>query len=231
MASTYTIASRVVSWIVPPGITRVRARVWGGGGGATTADSGGGGGFAMKTVTVAPGDSITVTIGMGGPTSTGGQGSTSSFGGYVSATGGRNLAGTGGIAGAGSSGDINMNGSGTMTSEQMGGTAGNLFIAFTGTSADGIQQTVSSIPVLTLMGTPANPLDKIGTGYLFGVPSRAFVGYHQNAVATDPNPDTTYFGNGAGGNASVSPEKSGTYPGGGASYSARGAAGLVIVEY
>ena len=218
---------RVVSWTVPPGITTCRVRVWGGGGAGYSIGSisGGGGGFALETVTVTPGDTVTVTLGTGGTGgNTPGTGGTSSFGAYVSATGGRNTPTTGG---AGSGGDINMNGAAGVS--VIGGNAGNLFIPFTGVSGTEIL-TGSSQGALTLMGTPTNPLDKIGTGYLFGVPSTSVLGYNVSSLTSLPTPATTTFGNGAGGTNSV---VAGTYPGGGGSYTSNGngAGGLVIVEY
>jgi hypothetical protein len=228
--TTWWTIARTVSWIVPPGITKVRVRVWGGGGGAdySIPATGGGGGFALKTVTVTPGDAVTVTIGGGGVALTyPGAGGNSSFGGYVSATGGRNHTSTGGIGGAGSGGDINMNGSGVGNGNQRGGNAGNLFISYSGTTADYNQQ--SSTP-LTRMATPENPLDKIGTGYLFGLPPTDITGNNQNSLSGLPVPEVTYFGNGAGG-LGTGPQAYGSYPGGGGSYGTGGAAGLVIVEY
>lgn len=74
----------------------VTARVFGGGGGGSVS-GGGGGHMAVKTVTVAAGESVSVTIGLGGAactydystgTETVGNGGTSSFGTYVSANGG-----------------------------------------------------------------------------------------------------------------------------------------------
>jgi hypothetical protein len=183
----------------------------------------------LKTVTgLTPGGTVTVTIGTGGNSSNPGTGGTSSFGAYVSATGGRNTPSTGG---AGSGGDINMNGAASNNS-QLGGNAGNLFIPFTGVSGTEILYNGgnSGIPAMTLMGNPTNPLDKIGTGYLFGIPSTAVFGYNQNSLTTVAIPGTEYFANGAGGQGTGTASQ-GTYPGGGASWSNYGGAGLVIVEY
>ena len=83
------------SWVVPPGIGKVRARCWGGGGNS----GGGGGGFALKTIYDLSGvTSISIIVG--------GQSGTSSFGSYVSATGGA----SGNTGGSGSGGDINSSG-------------------------------------------------------------------------------------------------------------------------
>ena len=91
------------TWIVPNGVTKVRARVVGGGGGGggctLAAGAGGGGsagGYAEDNITVTPGASMTVTVGAvgtAGPATTGtsgGNGGVSSFGG---------LTGNGGIGG------------------------------------------------------------------------------------------------------------------------------------
>lgn len=98
------------TWVVPPGIGKVRVRLWGGGGGY-----GGGGGFALKTITDLAGvTSIPVIVG--------GPGGTSSFGQYVYATGGQNSGSSDQIAGIGVGGDINYAGGNTI-----GGGAGSLF--------------------------------------------------------------------------------------------------------
>ena len=91
------------TWSVPPGIGKVRARVWGGGGYNTA----GGGGFSLEAIYDLTGvTSVAVTVGAGGTSGTT-TGGTSSFGSYCSATGGS--AGTG-SAGAGTGGDINYSG-------------------------------------------------------------------------------------------------------------------------
>ena len=223
-------SARVVSWTIPPGVTTCRVRLWGGGGGAPGSSlAGGGGGFAIKTVTgLTPGGTVTVTIGTGGQANNPGTGGTSSFGAYVSATGGRNTPSTGG---AGSGGDINMNGAATSVAGS-GGNAGNLFIPFTGVLSTEILYNggTSGFAALTLMGNPTNPLDKIGTGYLFGIPSTAVFGNNQFSLTIVASPVVTYFGNGAGGNTGTS-GYNGTYPGGGGTYGNSGGAGLVVVEY
>ncbi|MBW4091068.1 MAG: hypothetical protein HIU82_08165 [Proteobacteria bacterium] len=119
------------TFTVPAGISQVEVEVWGAGAGSfastsTVASGGGaGGGYARKRVTgLAPGQTIPVTIGVGG---TGGTtagvpataGGSSSFGTYASATGGalnatasvnspQNGATPGGI---GVGGDLNLMGS------------------------------------------------------------------------------------------------------------------------
>lgn len=59
------------TFIVPPGVTSITVEAWGGGGkGGTrtsngTGGGGGGGGYARKVITVIPGNSYTVTVGLG----------------------------------------------------------------------------------------------------------------------------------------------------------------------
>jgi len=232
-------SSRTISWTVPPGVTTVRVRAWGGGGGSPTGQgtqyAGGGGGFALKTITNLPAGTVTVTIGSGGTSSNPGTGGNSSFGSYVSATGGKNAAGgatvTGGV---GSGGDINMYGGGGIGG--YGGNAGHLFAPFSGSNSDfsGGQ----GFPIIT-MANPTNPLDKIGTGYLFGAPVQALLmGNIPSTSASGISP-----GNGMGGGsgynsaADINPG----FPSGGSGlyyYSAggyyngtTGGAGLVVIEY
>lgn len=82
------------SYIVPAGITSLTFKAWGGGGGggagagtAATGGSGGGGGYVTSTITVTPGETLTIYVGGGGT------------GGSHSAGGGTNLAGGGGGGG------------------------------------------------------------------------------------------------------------------------------------
>ena len=117
-------------FIVPAGISSVRARVWGAGGGACTNNAGGGGGgFALRTITgLTPGTCIPVTIGAFNAAAAGG---TSSFGSFVSATGGGCNGGTGtSTGGTGLCGDINRCGGGSVNSfgcANGGGGSGNYF--------------------------------------------------------------------------------------------------------
>jgi len=106
------------NFVVPAGVTRVRATVVGGGGSGTFVPAnesstpayfqgGGGGGTAIKVITgLVPGQSIAVTVGGGGSGAPGpGQGGTSSFGAFCSASGGSRAG-----PGSGASGDINVPG-------------------------------------------------------------------------------------------------------------------------
>jgi hypothetical protein len=118
------------SFVVPPGVTQVEVEVWGAGSGSFTSSStsasggGAGGGYARKRITgLNAGQTIPVTVGLGGSAGTAtqppGSGGSSSFGSYVSATGGginpiATLASPGlgaSIAGSGFGGDINITGS------------------------------------------------------------------------------------------------------------------------
>ncbi len=60
------------TWTVPAGVTSVMVKAWGGGGGSGSSGAGlnsgagGGGGFAQDTVSVTPGQTITVYVGGGG---------------------------------------------------------------------------------------------------------------------------------------------------------------------
>ena len=86
------------TWVVPPGVSKVRAKVVaaGGGGGGGTASYGGGGGgaggYAEAILVLQPGQNVAVIVGVGGASSaasvTGGIGGASSFGGMVVAQGG-----------------------------------------------------------------------------------------------------------------------------------------------
>jgi hypothetical protein len=59
------------TWIVPTGVTKIQAEVWGGGGGSNTITAialnagGGGGGYARAYFTVVPGTTITINVGQG----------------------------------------------------------------------------------------------------------------------------------------------------------------------
>lgn len=107
------------TFTVPAGVTKVKATVIAGGGGANGCNSsnfagacGGGGGWSKKLCTVAPGQTVAVTVGAGGTgaaaTAAAGAGGTSSFGSFCSASGGGGAGGNGGGGGGvGANGDIN----------------------------------------------------------------------------------------------------------------------------
>ncbi len=111
------------TFTVPAGVYRIKVTVTGGGGGgagspAGNAGGGGGaGGTAIKWIDVVPGQTISVTNGVGGAGGAsgggnGGDGTSSSFGSFCSATGGTGgtlSTGQGG-GGSGVGGDINLTG-------------------------------------------------------------------------------------------------------------------------
>jgi hypothetical protein len=94
------------TFTVPAGVTEITVELWGGGGsgGNVQGGSGGGGGgaYTRAVLTVAPGNSFTVTVGGGGVATA--SGGTSSFAGTgfttVNANGGSGAAGTSGALGA-----------------------------------------------------------------------------------------------------------------------------------
>lgn len=127
------------TYIVPPGVTRIRVRVWGAGGSggvccdssaqiALTAAGGGGGGHGIKVIDTTPGTSYAVTVGAGGApnrqvgngATAGNPGGTSSFGTAVTCTGGGGGgivapgvgggSATGGAGGTSTGGDVNYSG-------------------------------------------------------------------------------------------------------------------------
>lgn len=93
------------TFVVPAGVTKIKARAWGGGGGGGGAGStgaaggGAGGGYAEGTFVVTPGASLAVTVGGAGAAGSsgggnGGSGGTTSLGSLLSATGGTGGFGT-----------------------------------------------------------------------------------------------------------------------------------------
>ncbi|KKT41080.1 MAG: Outer membrane autotransporter barrel [Candidatus Giovannonibacteria bacterium GW2011_GWA2_44_13b] len=134
-------AAATTTWAVPNGVTSITVKVWGagggsgGGGGNAVGGAGGGGGFVQDTISVTPGESLTVVVGSaggagqhdGGTTdgSGGGGGGHSAFkrnGTYLL------IAGGGGGGGAGSEaneGGGAGGGGGTDTSQGVDGTTGS----------------------------------------------------------------------------------------------------------
>jgi hypothetical protein len=228
-AQTYT-------WTVPPGIGKVRVRVWGGGAGGNGAtNGGGGGGFAMKAIYDLTGvASITVTVGLGGASTI--SGGTSSFGSFVSVTGGVSSTGAGGTA---TGGDLNYTGgAGAVTSIAGGGVAG---LFGNGGNANASAAIVNGANGCSGSGGGASPSCG-GNGFL-GVGAQ-----YSSTATTISNPATSglqpqfsidFIGCGGGGtgpNPGVNGGGGGSasfggYPGGGGGSSAYGAPGLVIVEW
>lgn len=121
----YQVFSSSGTFTVPAGVERVYVQVWGGGGGGrndslANATCGAGGGYSAGWLNVAPGDSITATVGTGGAGGVssgdnGTAGGTTTFS-TISATGGAGgsgswFDGTLVAPGAGSGGAVNINGS------------------------------------------------------------------------------------------------------------------------
>ncbi len=119
------VSAGTFTFVVPTGVTRISAQVWGGGGGGggsststnIAAGGGGGGGYSEGVFAVTPGASITVVVGAGGTGGTsaptfGGGGGSSSFGSFCSAAGGFGgaPAAAGGTGGAGTGGQLNRTG-------------------------------------------------------------------------------------------------------------------------
>jgi len=209
------------TWSVPPGIGKVRARVWGGGG----ANVGSGGGFSMETIYDLTGvTSVAVTVGVAG-TSSPTTGGTSSFGSYCSATGGVT---TGGAVGAGSGGDINYSGGLGSTGSNAGGGVASLFgnggaAATTTSSTDGNGGNGASGHFFT--NTGANDPNVLPTSGLTPIFSIDFIGTGGGGVNNQPGMN----GGGGGGGAFTIPN--GGFPGGGGGNGANGGTGLVIVEW
>jgi hypothetical protein len=72
-AQTTIIFTSNSTWTCPAGVTSITVEAWGGGGRGGTSDGGqgaasggGGGAYAKKTISVAPGNSYNVTVGLGG---------------------------------------------------------------------------------------------------------------------------------------------------------------------
>nr|WP_278436407.1 DUF2793 domain-containing protein [Brucella anthropi] len=109
----------VTNWTVPAGVYRALARVWGAGGGGggcsnsvSAASGGGGAGYAEGYISLVPGSTVPITVGVGGA---GGVGSSSGFGnglpGGSSSVGGL-ISATGGGPGLGSNSGVQASGSG-----------------------------------------------------------------------------------------------------------------------
>ena len=219
-------------WTVPPGIGKVRARVWGGGG----YDRGSGGGFSLRTIYDLSGViSVAVTVGAGG-ISGAATGGTSSFGLYCSATGGATAAGA---VGAGSGGNINYSGGlGNGTSLAGGGVAGlfgdggraavtNTSNGGNGCSGGGAGNSTATAGGNGFLGTGAmfqtTPGTFPATSGLSSTFSIDFIGTGGGGANQAPGV------NGGGGGSSVASAPG--FPGGGGGTTTNGAAGLVIVEW
>ena len=220
------------TWSVPPGIGKVRARVWGGGG----ANSGSAGGFSMETIYDLTGvTSIAITVGAGGNPSGVPSGS-SSFGSYCSATGGLT---TGGAAGTGSGGDINYSGGlGNSTASCGGGSAsliGNGGPAPTAASVYGLPGTGGA------GSGGATAPNGGGNGFMgqgaqgstnnITLPTSGLQQFSIDFIGTGGGGSLTNGINGGGAGVGSSTNNMGGIPGGGGGNSGFGGQGLVIVEW
>lgn len=228
------------TFTVPDGITAVRARCFGGGATASSSYGGGGGGFALKVITgLTPGDSITVTVG--------GIGGSSSFGVHVSATGASTfnpgngvggdinaLGGTGGQeagsgGGGGGVGSVfgkggDGGGSGSLSGKAGGSGGGGVSAAGgAGIGGQGGESQQSTTAATSGRTVSVFSLDLLGTGGGGGGGSTS-AGSGVNG------------GGGGGGNNSGGAGGAGGFPGGGGGGRATnnfgvGAPGLVLVEW
>ncbi len=200
------------TFIVPIGVSKVRARIWGAGG----ANQGGGGGFAMKVCNVVEGSSIAITVGD--------SSQASSFGAFASATAGV----TSGAGGIGVGGDVNYQGG---FGASAGGGAANIFgnggwrnssgasgggssvAAQTGGSGfgstGGLKSSTANDPKYAPTTLPITSIDFIGTG--------GGGGHQQHGV------------NGGGDGAEAPSSSVASFPAAGGRTS--GGRGLVILEY
>ena len=122
----FEVFSSSGTFTAPAGVERIYVECWGGGGGGSRGNqnsfrgSGGGGGYSAGWLNVAPGDSITATVGAGGAAAatdnaSGSAGGTTTFSAISATGGGAGVADwfDGGLAtaGTGSGGTINISGS------------------------------------------------------------------------------------------------------------------------
>jgi len=248
------------TWTVPPGIGKVRVRMWGAGGpnngNSSNYGGGGGGGFTLKTIYDLTGvTSVAVTVGVGlNPVSTTTiiTAGTSSFGSYCSATGGSSTySGSSGLGGTGIGGDINTSGgssaNATSATNGGGGGCGSIF-------GNGGNCTPSQMPAPSNGGAGAGQFFTTqdqnhsgGNGFLTnGGVQNSSTTYFYIAPQSLPNNFGTFsidfIGTGSGGASSQSGLNGGGggvsgyggYPGGGSGYGTSlypSPNGLVIVEW
>jgi hypothetical protein len=209
-ANVYSIPG-TYTFTVPNPVTQVYACVFGAGGGggsggaSGSGNGGGGGGYVEGIVVVAPGDSLTVTVGEGGsPNAAGGNSSIGDLLASGGGAGGANASGSwgsNGSAGSGSGGTINRNGgTGGQAPDQTSGSGGG---------GGGAGRTAAG----------AN-----GSGYLGGNGSSGSGGTGGSAVTTAGGSVRIFNffregGGGASGNLSgtTTPGNDGGFPGGGGS--------------
>ena len=104
IVQNFTSTGSSQSFTVPTGVTSISVKAWGagGGGGGQAGSSGGGGAYASSTLTVTPGEVLSIIVGGGG---SGGSGCNTNTGGGAGGSGGNGNFGAGGNGGnAGNSG-------------------------------------------------------------------------------------------------------------------------------
>ena len=218
------------TFTVPNPIRTVYACVFGaGGGGASGAgnsgNGGGGGGYCEGTISVSPGDTLTITVGAGGASGIAGE---SSYVNDIVATGGgaggtnsSGVWGSNGTAGVGTGGIVNRNGgTGGQAPSQTSGSGGGGGGA--GNNGDGVA----------------------GSGIIGGAGSSGYGGVSTTSVTTDGSSlrvlcNFREGGSGASGNieGTTTNGNDGGFPGGGGSggggfgLGGNGADGAVIIFY
>jgi N-acetylneuraminic acid mutarotase len=237
-SATFTTAG-TDTFVVPAGITSITVKAWGAGGGGGGAGgrsdggAGGGGGYATSTISVSPGDTLTISVGGGGSGGTGGGSNNSSGaggggGGYSRVARGTNslliaAGGAGGGGGGRTSGYTGGAGGGGGGTSGQNGSAGAATGGGYGSGANGATGGSSNTPSLNT-GTSGSSLqggagaDGRSSQGSDGGAGGGGVNGGGNGGARDVN--TYYAGAGGGG---------GGYAGGGggssASTSSRGAGG------
>ena len=246
------------TWTKPPGVAKVRVRMWGAGGNQGTNSSyyggGGGGGFALKAIYDLTGiTSVAVTVGAGVSQSSastpasGVQAGTSSFGSYCSATGGTYAATSdSNNGGSGIGGDINNTGGkgGYGAGSQVGGGGGSASLIGGGGGSTTTSATPSSGGAGGGWGSSTTN-NFGGNGFLTngGVLNTTTTYYSLQPTASIQPFSIDFIGTGGGGGINQSGVNgggagyggmSGGFPGGGTaatSANVLSAGGLVIVEW
>jgi hypothetical protein len=113
------------NWTCPSGITSIVVECWGaGGGGTTNVGAGGGGAYALKSLTVIPGNVYAVVVGIGATNADGGDSTFDSTAcvakGGLSGTNG----GTGGASGSSTGDTVRSGGNGSIGTGTRGGGGG-----------------------------------------------------------------------------------------------------------
>jgi len=242
-SEVFVSATSGVPWVVPAGVFEITVKAWGGGGGGAgggagrAGGNGGGGGYVTTTLSVTPGETLTLRVGgLGGNgvyantgsqvgTGGGGGGYTAVFrgstllvlaaggaggGGGDNQTGATPVGGSGG-AGGGTTGVIGGGGGGTVT----GGSGGSESAGGTGGALNGA---TGSALAGGAGGSPGSNNTSFASG-AGGINGGADGGLASTSVGRPGGGGGGggYFGGGGGG-ASNAAETSGAGGGGGSSY-------------